>query len=315
MIEQVLIFSLGILCLWKGGDYLVDGASGLASKLGIAPFIIGLTVVAFGTSAPELAVNVISSLNGTSDITFGNILGSNLSNLLLILGISSIIYPITVSNKHVKIDVPISILCAIALMAFVTLPPTPFILTHIESIFLLIGFLAFIGLAVKEIKQNSNNTPSSTTQTSSKKLLLLTLGGILLLPLGGKWVTQPAINMAQALGVSQTYIALFSIAIGTSLPELVTSVSAALKKETDIAFGNIIGSNIFNILLILGISGLIAPISFNPILLSELWFIIAISIGIIFFAKNSAALRINRVEGSLLFLAYIAYIVFATIRG
>lgn len=311
---QLLLFILGLLFLWKGGDYLVDGASGLALRFGISPFIIGLTIVAFGTSAPEMAVNILSSLKGTSDITFGNILGSNLSNLLMILGISSMVYPISVQKSQMKLDVPISIAATLLLCGLIYFGSESLTLTRLEGGVLLFGFLGFLFLVFKSMK---NDVPevSVAPNESRLKLIFFTILGIILLPLGGKLVTEPAILIATQLGISQAYIALFTIAIGTSLPELVTSVNAALKRKTDIAFGNIIGSNIFNILLILGISGVIAPISFNPILFTEIGVIVVFSIIVIFFANNRKPYAITRYEGLTLFLGYISYMIFATLRG
>ena len=256
--------------LIKGADYLVTGASSLAFKLGIAPLVIGLTIVAFGTSAPELIVNLLASFSGNTDIAIGNILGSNIVNILVILGVSAIIYPLTVRKSTVWKEIPFALLAVVVLAflasdALIDGAATSW-LTRIDGLILISFFAIFLYYIVGIAKQSPEDTLEKPADLSLMRSGLLILVGLIGLVVGGKWIVDGAIVFAQSLGVSQALIGLTIVAIGTSLPELATSVVAAYKKNTDIAVGNIVGSNILNIFWILGISAFITPLPFAPVM-------------------------------------------------
>jgi cation:H+ antiporter len=313
----ILQMALGFTLLWKGGNWLVDGASQLASRFKLSPMIIGLTIVAFGTSAPELAVNVMASIAGTPSIVMGNILGSNLCNILLILGVSSLIYPISIRPSNFKIDIPISLIATLAIVGAVYVG-APNVLSRLEGLVLLGGFILFLA-ATFNTSQEGNDVSDPVETHGHASLLnnptLLVVVGCIALPLGGKFVTDPAIVLASTLGISQVFIALFTIAVGTSLPELATSVTAALKGKSDMAFGNIIGSNIFNILLVLGVSMVINPIPFDPMLTTELTLIVLSTLAIAGFAKLNVKRQLTRWHGAVFLSVYVLYLVFAFMRG
>lgn len=319
MLLNLSLMIIGFICLWKGGDFLVDGATDIAKAFQISPFIIGLTLVALGTSAPELAVNIIASLNKQPDITFGNIIGSNLSNLLLVLGLTAIIHPIQITDRHIKEQLPISIAAigAMVLVLFIPTPDAP-ILTFFDGLILLsLLIITMIFSLKKEPHSLELNDHSEKSHTKpSWKSYAYVLAGLVLLPLGGKWVTEPAIAIAAFFNISTIYVSLFTIAIGTSLPELATSVNAALKEETDMAMGNIIGSNIFNVFLILGVSACITTIPFNTSLIAELVIITLSSFLIIAMVhQTQRPYTLNRFHGVILLMIYVAYATYATYRG
>lgn len=266
MTIQILLLILGFGILVKGADWLVDGASELARKYKISDLAIGLTVVAFGTSAPELIVNVFAAYQGHHDIVFGNIIGSNNFNLFIILGISGLIVPLAVQSSTVWKEIPFSFGAAVLL--FILTSGMVFagntVLTRIDGMILLVMFVLFLYYVYKQLgsdKAQDNLPHMNFTPLKIWSFIIIGLAGLVM---GGKLVVSSAIVMAETLGVSQKIIGLTIVAAGTSLPELATSVVAALKKNNDIAVGNIIGSNIFNIFLILGVSSLINPVVYSP---------------------------------------------------
>lgn len=255
----------GVLVLGKGADLFVQSASHIARRLNIPPIVIGLTVVAFGTSAPEMAVNIIAALNGNPDIAMGNVVGSNIFNIAVILGVSSLIAPLFVSMQLLRIDIP--------LMAAVTILNWWFgkdgALTMSEGAVFVLGLAAYIFLQIKiALKEKKKVLNEFETEFSSKgnllKDLLILSAGLAMLVVGGNYFVDGAVLGARMLGWSEAIIALTIVAAGTSLPEVATSVTATLKGERDIAIGNVVGSNIFNILGVLGISSLITEIKVNP---------------------------------------------------
>lgn len=259
-----LLIVLGFISLIFGANWLVSGASSLAKKNNISDLVIGLTIVAFGTSAPELIVNCVASFNGFSDIVFGNIIGSNNFNLFIILGVAGLIYPITVQSSTAWKEIPISLIVALLLLFlandfFINQNPE---ISRIDGVILLIGFLCFIYYVFTQLKQEQSDV-IAYEEKSNYKIWALIIIGIAGLIVGGKLVVHNSMIMATELGVSQKIIGLTIVAAGTSLPELVTSMVAAIKKNSDIAIGNVIGSNIFNVLLILSISSFVNPIIYN----------------------------------------------------
>jgi cation:H+ antiporter len=264
MIIASLLIILGFTSLIYGANWLVDGASSLAKKKNVSDLVIGLTIVAFGTSAPELVVNSVASYDGLSDIVIGNIVGSNYFNLFLILGITGLIYPITVQSSTAWKEIPISL--AVTVLLF-SLANNFFIgkssgISRVDGVILLAVFILFLYYVFTQIQQDEAQIPAYKEKSKYKiwGLIFLGLFGLIV---GGKLVVDNGISIATELGVSQKIIGLTIIAAGTSLPELVTSIVAALKRNSDIAIGNVIGSNIFNVLLILSISAFTNPIEFN----------------------------------------------------
>lgn len=265
MILSAILIVVGFVLLIVGADVLVDGSSGIAKKFHIPEIIIGLTIVSIGTSMPELFVSITSALEGHSDMAIGNIIGSNLSNLLLILGISATIKPVVFQKETRLYEIPMCLAVTIILMLFCN---TGSGISRAEAIVLMILFCAFIGYTIYMGKKESQKdiieiqTEENKNNSSIKNIILIILG-ILGLKFGGDLVVNNALNVANYFNLSEKLISLTILAIGTSLPELVTSVTAAIKGNSDIAIGNIIGSNIFNILLIIGTSSIITPIVYN----------------------------------------------------
>lgn len=313
-----ILFILGFVFLIKGADLLVEGSSSLAKRLGISDIVIGLTIVSLGTSAPELLVNVIASFKGNADIGFGNILGSNISNILLILGISALIKPLKVQKSTTWKEIPMNFFAGVALLIlandFFTHPLGQTILSRVDGVILMFFFILFmrytIGLA-KENKEKHNGIHA----ISIPKAIVMTLIGMAGLAFGGQWVVEGAIAMANHFGLSEALIGLTIVAVGTSLPELATSAVAAYKGKTDIAIGNVVGSNIFNIFWVLGLSALIKPMPFNPAVNTDIIVYLAAA-GLLFLASfTKKKYVITRRDGAMFVLAYIAYLVFIIIRG
>lgn len=322
MLLYVLLI-IGFLLLVTGANFLVDSASSIARKLRVSDLAIGLTVVAFGTSTPELIVNVFASIRGTSDIVIGNILGSNIANVLLILGISAIIYPLAITKDTVWKEIPLSLLAAIILIILANdklIDGDNFAaLTKIDGLVLLIFFVIFMQYVFGAAKKKHNKTIEDPVvkvkQCGLVKSLLFVGLGLVALNLGGKWVIEGAVKLAESARVSQSLIGLTVVAVGTSLPELATSTVAAYRKNTDIAVGNIVGSNIFNIFFILGISSLIKPI---PLINSS-----NVDMGMVIFASTLLFVCmftggkkhfLERWEGIVFVTLYAAYITFLIIR-
>ncbi len=308
MILSFALIAAGFVGLIYGANWLVDGASSLAKKNNVSDLVIGLTIVAFGTSAPELVVNSVASMDGLSDIVMGNIIGSNNFNLFIILGIACLIYPISVQKSTAKVEIPISMIIALIVLIFANdfIPYTTLGISRWEAFFKIIMFCAFLYYVFTQMK-NEGAEEIAVAPKSNAKIFMLILFGFAGLVIGGKLVVDNAISVATDLGVSQKIIGLTIIAAGTSLPELVTSIVAAMKKNSDIAIGNVIGSNIFNILLILPISVLISPITFNTNFNQDIWILIggtAFIIATLFFAKVKT---IGRWQGVLLLGFYFLY--------
>lgn len=313
MIISSLLIIVGFTSLIFGANWLVDGASSLAKKNNISDLVIGLTIVAFGTSAPELVVNSVASFNGLSDIVFGNIIGSNNFNLFIILGIAGLIYPITVQSSTAWREIPISLTATILLFV---LANNLFIyqnseISRIDGAILLIAFLFFLYYVFSQLKQE---TIESVTleKKSNYKIWGLIVFGITGLIIGGKLVVDNSIEVATDLGVSQKIIGLTIIAAGTSLPELVTSIVASLKKNSDIAIGNVIGSNIFNVLLILSISSFVNPVKYNSNFDQDILILIGGTVFLIIAMFTGKRKKIDRWEALLLltfYLIYTAYLV------
>jgi len=297
---------LGLLILLAGGKYLVDGASAIASKFGLSPGLIGLTIVAFGTSAPELLVSINAALKGNSDIAIGNVVGSNISNITLVLGISALLYPILIFRSVLKLDY-FATLASSLLFYLLALNG---VISRTEGLILFLlmialNFYFFRKLSGKEFE--SSEEDEKLKKQPFWKAFSLLLIGIIGLYFGSDLFVDNAVKISKIFGVSERIIGITVIAIGTSLPELVTSVIAAIKKETDIAIGNILGSNIMNILSIIGITAMIQPITVSDDFLRQdfLWMI---GFTVLLFPILRTHLKISRWEGVLLFLLYGVYL-------
>ncbi len=308
MLIPLSLVTFGFVCLIFGANWLVDGASALAKKYKVSDLAIGLTIVAFGTSAPELVVNIIGSLNGYSDIILGNVIGSNNFNLFIILGISGLILPIAVQSSTAWKEIPISLFVAGLILLLVNdfaFSGTS-ILGRIDSMVLLVLLMAFLYYVFKQMKQDIV-TQTTTVQKSSIKIWGLIIFGLTGLIAGGQFVVTNSVKIANSLGVSEKIIGLTIVAAGTSLPELVTSIIAATKRNADIAIGNVIGSNIFNLLLILAISGLIKPIEYNAKFNTDLFILLGGTVFLFTSMLTGTRKKLDRWEAAILLLFYLCY--------
>ncbi len=307
-----VMLAVGLVVLIMGAELLVRGASRLAAALGLSPLVIGLTVVAFGTSAPELAVSVQSSLSGQPDIALGNVIGSNICNILLILGIAATIIPLKVASQLIRIDVPLMIGTSVLLLLLAWDGQ----ISRVDGALLFGGIIAYIAFTIYQNHNEDAQEQADTiaiTPIRTPLQIVWQLGmigaGLFLLVLGSDWMVRSAVAIAQAFGISELVIGLTIIALGTSLPEVATSVMASLKGERDMAVGNVVGSNLFNILTILGLTSLIAPITVAPnILVFDLPLMIVVALAClpIFFT----GMQIARWEGVLFLVYYVAYTAF-----
>ncbi len=313
LIVNFILLIIGLFLLIKGADVFVDGASNIARKLRIPSLIIGLTLVSIGTSAPELSISVTSALQGMNSMSFGNVIGSNTFNVLVVIGASALFTALTVSSDVKKFDVPIliGIYVLLALFAFVI---SPLALTRIEAAILLVLFVLYIALLI--FRGRSEQTEDDSDEPIKKWYvsIILIVVGIAAIIFGGDLVVDSASAIAIKFGMSELMVGLTIVAVGTSLPELVTSVVAARKGELDIAVGNAVGSSIMNILLIIGVSAVLRPISIEPSALVDV-IVMALSILIIFFTtlkKNSVG-KITGVSMLAVYVLYIAYIILRNI--
>lgn len=314
MILSIIVLIIGFILLVQSADLFVDSCSNIARALGISSLIIGLTIVAFGTSAPEAAVSVIASLGGKNDISLGNVVGSNICNLLLVLGVSGLFGNLTAKKKIIYRDMVYSIFSYVVILIltvgfFINGDKTG-VLTRTNGLIL----LCFLGIYLYALILDAKKVSGAKEEKTSLQIkdIFLSLGGIIGIILGGQFVVNSATNIAEIVGISDNVIALTVVAIGTSLPELVTSVVAAKKKETDIAIGNVIGSNIFNIFFILGLSSTVSPITFGLESLTDI--IIMLLAGILVFILTLKNYRIGNKKGLLLVSLYIIYIIYILIR-
>lgn len=308
MIQNIVFITIGFAMLMLGAKYLVDGASSVARKYHIPEIVIGLTVVSIGTSMPELMVSLTSAFEGHSDLSVGNVIGSNLCNLLLILGITSLIMPLVFEKTTKRYDITIMLFSTIGVFFLANKGE---MLSRVDGILLILAFICFIIYTIKIAQNSISKAKNSEINTSKNDMLfsiLKIIGGIVLLKIGGQISVDNAVIVAQTLGVSERIIGVTIIAIGTSLPELITSVVAALKKEIDIAIGNIVGSNIFNLLLILGVSSAISPISYSISYNSDFILLIISSILLLMFSNFGKKDTMTRFNGIIYLLLYVGYI-------
>lgn len=315
MILSSVLLVVGLIILIFGANFLVEGASALAKKFNVSDLAIGLTIVAFGTSAPELVVNSFASFQDYDDIVFGNVIGSNNFNLFIILGITGLITPLTVQSSTAWREIPISLLAVVILFMFVNeemvFPNISNSLVGWEGIILLACFLGFLFYVYKQL--TSENTEIETTDVpklSNLKMTLYIIGGLAGLVLGGQLVVDNAISIAENLGISEKIIGLTVVAAGTSLPELATSIVAAFKKNADIAVGNIVGSNIFNIFLILGVASLIGPIDYTISFNTDLYILAGGTLFLLLGMFTGKRKKLDRWEAAILLIAYLSYTIY-----
>lgn len=303
IILQVALLALGFVMLVKGADWFVDGASGIAAKFHIPQIIIGLTIVAMGTSAPEAAVSISAALKGSADITVGNIIGSNILNVLIILGLASVIIPIAVGKSTIKIDAPFMI----AISAVFLLLGWDGTITRIDGLILLVLFAAYIGYMIWEAI-HSNDEGEEIKKLSIGQALLFTVIGLGLIVLGSNVAVDAATELARIFGMSERFIGLTIVALGTSLPELFTSVVAARKGNADIAIGNIVGSNIFNILFVVGLSSLIVDVPFAANFRIDM--AVSIAAAMFLWIASMKEKKLVRWHGIVMLLGYAGYFVY-----
>ena len=310
MLLDFLLLALGFLFLVKGADWFVEGSSGIADKFGIPQLVIGLTIVAMGTSAPEAAVSITASLKGTADIAVGNVVGSNILNILIILGISSVITSIAVAKTTVRYEIPIMLLSTFLLMGFGMQGGT---INLWEGIILWICFIGYLGYMFVMVKKGEMVAEEvATTQKPVWQLLIWGLVGLGLIIWGSDLTVDAATSLAKRFGMSERFIGLTVVALGTSLPELFTSVSAARKGKADIAIGNIVGSNVFNILFIIGTSSLIIPIIFEASFLIDSF--VAVAAGVILWLCVFRKKKLTQLHGILMLLCYAAYFAYLLVK-
>lgn len=311
---------LGIALLIGGGTLLVRGASEVAANLGVSPLVVGLTVVGFGTSAPELVVNVVGAMRGATALAFGNVVGSNISNLGLVLGAAALMTPITIQGQVVRREVPLLLLATSVMTVMALDGPLDGRMAMIdrsEAVVLLLLFCIFIYINALDMVQirradplivNIEDNPLVETRPEGRFRWILLIAGIVLLSVGGEMTVRSGVSLADKFGVSPAIVGLFAVAVGTSMPELVTSIIAAVRRESDLALGNVVGSNIFNSLIVLPASGLISQISIPRGGISDLvmsWMLAALLVPIFIFGKA----RMGRMTGSFLLIAYASYVV------
>lgn len=314
-----ILLIVGFALLIKGADLFVDGSSNIAKLLRVPTILIGLTIVAFGTSSPEATVSIIAALEGSADVSLGNVVGSNIFNITLVVGVAAFLYPLRVESETIRKEIPFTILASVALlilMSDIILQGTNSNLLTRSDGFIFLLFLSIFMYYVIEIGLKSRKDTAGEPVPEDirwGKNILITVLGLAAIIFGGDLVVDNGTEIAYSLGMSETLVGLTIIAIGTSLPELVTSVSAALKKESDIALGNIVGSNIFNILFVLGASATISPLAVNGKMFIDVILMIVLTIILLVFSRTS--FKVGKREGLLLVAAYIIYFVYIILRN
>lgn len=322
LIKSIIILVIGFVLLLKGADYFVEGSSSVAKQLRIPSMIIGMTIVAMGTSLPECAVSVTASLTGNNTLAVSNVVGSNIFNLMVVCGACALFAPLTIEKDTLKKEFPLSIFCAALLMV---LGYIGMILGHIDGVVFLIlfaGYLLWMINSAKKaravhkedelMKEEGEFVDEEIKLIPMWKCAIYIIGGMIAIKYGGDFVVDSASSIALAFGLSQTLIGLTIVALGTSLPELMTSIVAARKNEVDMALGNVIGSNIFNILLVLGVAAAISPVAFLMDNIIDTIVLIVMSLVVLVFAWTSKV--INRKEGIAMLCMYVVYMVYICIR-
>ncbi|MBQ3557073.1 MAG: calcium/sodium antiporter [Oscillospiraceae bacterium] len=305
VLVQVLLLALGFVMLVKGADWFVDGASGIADRFGIPQLVIGLTIVAMGTSAPEAAVSITAALKGTADIAIGNVVGSNIMNVLIILGLAAAITPIAVAKSTVRYEIPFMLVITLLLMGFGHMGGS---VNLWEGIVLWVLFISYLLYMLWLAKTGQAESEEIEVKGSLWKMLLLVIVGLVLIVWGSDVTVDAATRLAKAFGVSDRFIGLTIVALGTSLPELFTSVMAARKGKADIAIGNIVGSNIFNILFVIGSSALIIPVTFVSSFVIDC--LVSVAAGVLLWLFVFRRQKLTRAGGITMLACYAAYFIY-----
>ncbi|WP_026583243.1 calcium/sodium antiporter [Bacillus sp. J33] len=315
-----ILLIIGFALLIAGANFFVEGASKIAGFLKISPLLIGLTIVAFGTSSPEATVSILAALNGNADVALGNVIGSNIFNITLVVGITAMISPLQVESETIRKEIPFTLLASTALMIFISdrvlESVSEDIVTRGDGMILLLIFAVFMYYLFEVARKSRSNTQSEDIKTSKAiwtKQILLTLAGLAAIIFGGDLVVRSSTEIAVSLGMSETLVGLTIVAVGTSLPELVTSITAAVKKQSEIALGNIVGSNIFNILFVLGASATITPLGVDPKIFVDITIMILLTVVLLAFSRTHYA--VGKYEGSFLAAAYVIYLIYIIVRN
>lgn len=316
MSTDILGILAGLVMILFGSDWLVDGASGVARKYGISEFVIGMTIVGIGTSMPELVSSLIAAVGGHGDMALGNVTGSNICNILLILGVTALISPIGFTRSNIRKDIPFAAFVSVFLLVILYngfgLFDGVWGISRVDGLFLLLLFGIFMIDSFRSSKSGVEDTPSDTRPMSIGKALLLIVVGLAGLILGGRFFVDHTVSIAERFHVSEAFISITLMAVGTSLPELATCVVAALKGKNQLALGNIIGSNVFNISLIIGVSAVISPFEIQSISTIDMLMVIVSVVMLWLAAFTLKRYRLDRIEGVLFLLLYIGYIVYLT---
>ena len=318
MIIDIILLIVGLVLILGGANYLTDGAAAVARRFGMSDLMVGLTIVAFGTSAPELTISMMSAIDGNTGIAIGNVVGSNIFNTLIIIGAVAVARPIKITGGIMSKEIPLVVLSAAALLAMGSskwLDGTTPVISRVDGILLLLFFAIFMRYVFSQSKQkmpetSENSNETKPVQTALWKSVIFIIGGLAALIYGGDLFVDKASAIASSLGVSDAIIGLTIVAMGTSLPELATSLTAAIKGNSGIAIGNVIGSNIFNIFLVLGCSATIRPLPFGAISEIDLLVLFASCVLFWIFGWFFGNRTINRAEGGLLLAGYIAYMIY-----
>lgn len=309
-----VLFAIGFVILILGANWLVNGSVSLGLRANLSPLVIGLTVVAFGTSLPELVINVFASLKGSSDLAIGNVLGSNIMNIFLILGISALIMPLYVQRISIYRDIPVGLFAILffGLIANGYFMGFDMVINRFDGFMLLALFGLYLWFTLKKGKPLETDMDiEKQVPASWAKTLLLIFGGLVGLYFGGEWVSEGALVIARAFGISETAVGLTIVAAATSLPELVTAIVAAMKNKIEIVMGNVLGSNIINIFVVLGTSAVINPLVYHPRLNVELGMVVAANVALVALIYLGKGLRLSRVEGVSLIVIYTFFIWFS----
>ncbi|MGO4887566.1 calcium/sodium antiporter [Anaerobacillus sp. MEB173] len=314
-----VLLIVGFALLIKGADLFVDGASSIAGLLRIPPLLVGLTIVAFGTSSPEATVSIIAAVEGSSGVSLGNVIGSNIFNITLVIGITAFLNPLKVESETIRKEIPFTLLASFTLLVLISdislQSMDENLITRSDGIIFLLFFSIFM-YYIFEVARNDRNQSSAdeiTKKGTWGKSIFYTIIGLAAIIFGGDFVVKSSTEIAYSFGLNETLVGLTIVAIGTSLPELVTSVTAAVKKQSEIALGNIVGSNIFNILFVLGTASVISPLIVDGKVFIDVMLMIMITILLLVFSRTQY--RVGKTEGMILAVVYIAYLIFIILRN
>jgi cation:H+ antiporter len=315
-----VLLAVGFALLIKGADYFVEGASKIAAMLRVPPLLVGLTIVAFGTSSPEATVSMIAAMEGNSDVSLGNVVGSNIFNITFVVGITAMINPLVVETMTIRKEIPFTLLASVVLAVLASdmaLDAANInLIGRSEGIILLLFFLIFLYYIIEVALNNRepvSDAPAAAGKGTWGKNIVITIAGLAAIIFGGDLVVDQATKIAFSVGMSETLVGLTIVAVGTSLPELITSITAALKKNSEIALGNIVGSNIFNILFVLGASATISPLAVSDKIFTDIALMIVLTAVLLIFSRSK--FKISKFEGAILAAVYIVYLVYIILRN